>query len=85
MDLCIGGVWRSGVALYMLPGSPEYKACFEKIFNKTGFLAGILKIKDYSPEQGLTDAQMKTLVESTSGIVRFMPTEEDLAKPVITR
>jgi hypothetical protein len=78
MALKIRGEWRQGVAVLVKPSSEAYRAGFEKIFNRHPFIARIMKIDDYRPEQGLTEAQLAVLLQAGSGLVKFAATDKAL-------
>lgn len=71
MELQYKGKWRSGKAVWIKPGSDEYKQLFEQIFNRDRFMPKIFKIHDYDRRIGLTKAQLDILLNATSGLVRF--------------
>lgn len=66
--------WLQGTAVVIAPGSAEYRQWFEKIFNRKSFMPHVLKIHDYKPEQGLTDAQLQRMLHEGNGLVRFSRT-----------
>jgi hypothetical protein len=82
MTLKVRGDWRAGVAEFQEPGGKEYRAGFEKIFNRHGFIARIMHIDDYRADQGLTDAQLEILLNAGSGLVKFADDEEALRAPI---
>ena len=83
MALKLRGQWREGVAVLQEPGGEDYRAGFEKIFNRHRFIAGIMHIDDYRADRGLTDAQLAILLEAGSGLVKFAATEESLRSELV--
>jgi len=80
MELKYRGAWRSGYAVVVAPGSDEYRQWYERIFNRDGFMAKIMKIHDYDRKAGLTAAQLDILLQATTGLVKFAASEEQLRK-----
>ena len=71
MQIKLNGKWLGGTAVVIDPGSAEFKAGFEQIFNKRSFIARIFKIKAYDKKLGLTEAQMALMLKECNGLVRM--------------
>ena len=69
------GRWLEGSAVYLEPGSDDYREGFQKILNRFEFQKTIYKIPDYDAQQGLTEEQLQVLVDNSSGMVRFTPAQ----------
>lgn len=61
--------------MWVEPGSDEYRDCFNRIFTRDPFLAGIMKIEDFDVAEGLRPDQLEILVANTTGMVTYTDDE----------